>query len=177
MNENQEVGVREALAELVAVQELKDEWDAMPGPDWGDYKLPEAKGRALLDEIKHREPLAWEAARRALSVPLPGPRYLQPSYCNVHQHFKWCEHNGGEPGPHGYTAPLSHPAGLAPAPSSAGLASDAQDARAGPLLQMVFEDMEICWDERGTEYAFQDLSTETVDAMVAHFAGVPPRVE
>lgn len=39
------------------------------------------------------------------------------------------------------------------------------------LLAMVIEDMEICWGERGSEYAFQDLSTETVDAIVAHIGG------
>lgn len=28
-----------------------------------------------------------------------------PKWCNVHQHHKWCEHNGGVMGPTGYAAP------------------------------------------------------------------------
>jgi hypothetical protein len=28
-----------------------------------------------------------------------------PAYCPVHQHYKWCEHNGGVPGPAGYGRP------------------------------------------------------------------------
>jgi hypothetical protein len=35
-----------------------------------------------------------------------------PAYCQIHQHHKWCEHNGGVMGPTGYEAPqpeLSRP--------------------------------------------------------------------
>ena len=30
---------------------------------------------------------------------------VRPKWCNVHQHHKWCEHNGGVMGPTGYAAP------------------------------------------------------------------------
>lgn len=29
----------------------------------------------------------------------------RPAYCPVHQHSKWCKHNGGVMGPTGYEAP------------------------------------------------------------------------
>lgn len=34
----------------------------------------------------------------------------QPAYCAIHQHYKWCEHNGGVLGPTGYEAPVDLPA-------------------------------------------------------------------
>lgn len=34
----------------------------------------------------------------------PAPE-VRPKWCNVHQHHKWCEHNGGVMGPTGYAAP------------------------------------------------------------------------
>jgi hypothetical protein len=34
----------------------------------------------------------------------------RPAYCAVHQHYKWCEHNGGVMGATGYGAPRDLPA-------------------------------------------------------------------
>lgn len=34
-----------------------------------------------------------------------GPPRPTPAYCQAHQHYKWCEHNGGVLGPTGYEAP------------------------------------------------------------------------
>lgn len=28
-----------------------------------------------------------------------------PAYCEIHQHYKWCEHNGGVMGPTGHESP------------------------------------------------------------------------
>uniref|UniRef100_A0A6M3JJP9 Uncharacterized protein n=1 Tax=viral metagenome TaxID=1070528 RepID=A0A6M3JJP9_9ZZZZ len=30
----------------------------------------------------------------------------EPTWCYIHQHHKWCEHNGGVMGPTGYEAPI-----------------------------------------------------------------------
>lgn len=30
----------------------------------------------------------------------------EPTYCSVHQHYKWCKHNGGVMGSSGYEAPI-----------------------------------------------------------------------
>lgn len=35
------------------------------------------------------------------------PKERRPAYCEVHQHHKWCEHNGGVMGPTGWEAPTT----------------------------------------------------------------------
>ena len=31
--------------------------------------------------------------------------YNLPTWCDIHQHYKWCEHNGGVMGPTGWEMP------------------------------------------------------------------------
>jgi hypothetical protein len=35
----------------------------------------------------------------------PSPEGAEPAYCAIHQHYKWCEHNGGTMGPTGWRNP------------------------------------------------------------------------
>lgn len=48
--------------------------------------------------------------------PQPGDRErtagvrVNPAWCPVHEHYKWCEHNGGVLGPNGWQAPSGVPA-------------------------------------------------------------------
>jgi hypothetical protein len=62
---------REALRELVALEDLKERAKALPGePDgFGMKDVPGPTARAMMAEYESRLPAAWQAARAALRAP------------------------------------------------------------------------------------------------------------
>lgn len=88
------------------IEALPERSDAMSDPI-KDY------ARAVAEEVMSDCWDAWcsEAGDSRTDVDLdaiiatvPAP-VATPKWCNVHQHHKWCEHNGGVMGPTGYAAP------------------------------------------------------------------------
>lgn len=63
--------LRDALQELVALKKLKDEIDSKKHHDDIEER---AWAAAAADDYERRKPLAWEAARAALSAPLSARR-------------------------------------------------------------------------------------------------------
>jgi hypothetical protein len=62
------------------------------------------KGEELTPRSSHPSSLEAERVAQFLSAQsrVAGQK---AAYCETHQHYKWCEHNGGVMGPTGYEAP------------------------------------------------------------------------
>lgn len=70
--------VRAALAELVAVHDLKLALQR----GWAEHELPQM--RALKAEYGRRKPMAWEAARKALELSVPSERTFGDGLIKLH---------------------------------------------------------------------------------------------
>lgn len=68
--------LKKALAELVLCKDIKDEWDSIANEEMMKGILLDSKrtrAQMLNAEYQRRQPLAWAAARAALSQPEPEP--------------------------------------------------------------------------------------------------------
>ena len=66
----------------------------------GTVKVPPARPSACTCD--------WSTESR-IRCPLHSSLRSTPIWCDVHQHYKWCEHNGGIMGATGYEAPPLRP--------------------------------------------------------------------
>lgn len=66
--------------------------------------VAEAVGRECLRvwRVHTTTPVDLRAVIEAIPDPAPD---VSPKWCEIHQHYKWCQHNGGVMGPTGYAAP------------------------------------------------------------------------
>lgn len=70
----------------------------------GDYPARRVLLIGTGDEAQLDEFDRWVGPLLPPDTTEPAP-VATPKWCNVHQHHKWCEHNGGVMGPTGYAAP------------------------------------------------------------------------
>jgi hypothetical protein len=77
-----------------------------PKPDRNGINFPECAvhGKSWSPHATHAQPYG-DVARYELHEDHARALARDPVWCGIHQHFKWCEHNGGVLGPTGHEAP------------------------------------------------------------------------
>ena len=70
-----------------------------------DYSLPYEKIVAATDALKTALANYDNELAEIVSDGARCGIYNLPTWCDIHQHYKWCEHNGGVMGPTGWEMP------------------------------------------------------------------------
>lgn len=96
--------IGEAIAALEA--QLADGVAPSPAPaDWPSISADEETVRAAIQTaqlVPNKDMDAYEALARL--VTRAHGVTADPTWCPIHEHYKWCEHNGGVMGPNGWQA-------------------------------------------------------------------------